>query len=96
MFPTTGGAAGGGNLNTSFPLVREVFNVVTYDRVVNTGDGNFDPDLAGLLVGPTSQLCQDAFTIINYGLALLSSKTANTCGQVDTTTLRTYGSTTGF
>ena len=38
-----------GKLNPAFPntLLREVYNVVAWDRVVNTGDGNFDPVLAG-------------------------------------------------
>jgi len=30
----------GTQMNTIFPIVREVYNVVAYDRVVNTSDGN--------------------------------------------------------
>jgi hypothetical protein len=87
----------GGSLNTSFPLRREVYSVAAYDRVVNTGDGNFDPALANLLVGATSTECRDAITIHNYGFgSLATSPLGHTCGAIDTTNLRGFGPTTGF
>lgn len=74
--PETGTA-----LNENFPIVREVYNVTQYDKVVNTGDGNFDPNLAALLVGPTSTLCQSTFTIRQYGFGTLPSpNTPDACG----------------
>lgn len=40
----------------------DVYNpVVTLDRVVNTGDGQFDPNLTPMLAGTSS--CPDTFTI---------------------------------
>jgi hypothetical protein len=72
---------GSGALNTSFPYTREVYNVVQYDRVVNTADGNFDPVLSGLLVGTSSALCRSTITIRSYGFATLSSPTTtDNCG----------------
>ena len=86
-----------GSLNTAFPVRREVYNVVAYDRVVNTGDGAFDANLAGLLVGTASTVCRDAVTIHNFGFgSLASSPLGHTCGAVDTTNLRAFGATTGF
>jgi hypothetical protein len=74
-------------LNTSFPFVREVYNVLQFDRVVNNGDGQFDANLAGIFVGGNSALCQDAATIVSYGFALLpgvANANFNSCGQVTT------------
>jgi hypothetical protein len=105
MAATTGGtvqAAFNGTvpnatLNASFPVLREVYNVLQYDRVVNTGDGAFDANLAGLFVGINSQLCQDAIQISTYGFASLSSAPlGHHCGDIDTTKLRAFGHTTGF
>ena len=68
-----------------------MYNVVQYDRVVNTGDGQFDATLAGLFVGTNSQLCQDSAEIVAYGFATLStSPLGHTCGAVDATNLRAY------
>jgi phosphate transport system substrate-binding protein len=78
-----------GALNTSFPVTREVYNVVQYDRVVNTGDGKFDSQLAKLLVGTTSTLCRDSLTITGYGFGLLGASTTDTCGST-AATLRAY------
>ncbi len=73
IFPCTGNslcpAAGGGTLNGSFPITREVFNILQYDQVVNTGDGHFDANLAGQFATGNSALCQDTFTITGYGFA---------------------------
>jgi phosphate transport system substrate-binding protein len=71
----------GGVLNTAFPITREVYNVVQYDRVVNIGDGKFDAQLAKLLVGGTSTLCRDSATITAYGFALLGASTTDLCGS---------------
>lgn len=80
-----------GTLNINFPIRHEVYNVVQYDRVVNTGDGTYDPNLAGLFVGTNSQLCQDAAEIVNYGFATLSAAPlGHTCGAVAATNLRAY------
>jgi hypothetical protein len=79
----------GGTLNTSFPINREVYNVLQYDRVVNTGDGHFDAQLAKLFVGGTSTLCRDSATITGYGFGLLSASTTDLCGST-AATLRAY------
>jgi hypothetical protein len=80
---TVGGVAPvvGGLLNTSFPITREVYNVVQFDRVVNTGDGHFDAQLAKLLVGTSSVMCRDTPTITGYGFALLNASTTDLCGS---------------
>jgi hypothetical protein len=71
-----------GNLNTSFPITRDVYNVLPYDRVVNTGDGNFDPALAGIFAGTGSSVCQADLTIQQYGFATIPN-----CGD---TSLRAF------
>jgi hypothetical protein len=105
MATTTGGTAvsptngtfPNETLNTTFPVMREVYNVLQYDRVVNTGDGQFDANLAGLFVGATSQLCADTLTIQSYGFATLgAAPLGHHCGDIDTTHLRAFGPTTGF
>jgi hypothetical protein len=76
----------GTSLNESFPIVREVYNVMPYDAVVNTGDGNFDPALAALFAGSSSLLCSDVFTIKAYGFATLPSpSTPDDCGATSST-----------
>jgi hypothetical protein len=74
-----------GHLNTGFVsgLKREVYNVLTYDRVVNTGDGNFNQALAGIFAGTGSSVCQQGFTIADYGFATISTAggQANNCGD---------------
>jgi phosphate transport system substrate-binding protein len=79
--PFSNGNPATGTLNTNYPITREVFNIVAYDRVVNTGDGNFDPVLSGLLAGTTSRLCSQSFTIRNFGFATLSASTPDLCGS---------------
>jgi len=80
-----------GTLNTGFPLTREVYLVIPYDKAVNTGDGNYDPTMAALIVGSSSTLCHDSLLIAQYGFGLLtSSPLGHTCGAVDTTNLRAY------
>jgi hypothetical protein len=97
--PCVGGAcpASGGSLNTGFPIVREVYNIAQFDHVVNTGDGNFDPALAALLAGSNSALCQDQFTILNYGFGLLPGPTTGVndpCGTTSNPALRAFNPTT--
>jgi hypothetical protein len=76
-------------LNTSFPINREVYNVVQFDRVVNTGDGHFDAQLAKLFVGTSSVMCRDTPTITGYGFGTLSSSTTDLCGST-AASLRAY------
>jgi hypothetical protein len=73
----------GGSLNVNFPIVREVYNVMAYNEVVNsTGDTAFNPTLAGLFAGSGSALCQSSFTIANLGFATLPSpSTPDSCGS---------------
>jgi phosphate transport system substrate-binding protein len=97
--PTVG--AGTGTLNTAFPVKREVYNVLQYDRVVNTnpatGPNPFDANLAGLFVSTSSQLCQDAATVAAFGFGSLNTAPlGHHCGDIDTTLLRAFGPTTGF
>ncbi|HEX4705355.1 MAG TPA: hypothetical protein VH352_24725, partial [Pseudonocardiaceae bacterium] len=82
---------------------REVYNVVLRTSVVNTGtatapSAGFNPTLAALLggglngtsVGANSQLCQDSFTIANFGFAALDGVSSpDTCGAV-TNALRAF------
>jgi hypothetical protein len=75
--PQTGTA-----LNANFPVLREVYNVVLFDHVVNTGDGNFDPTLAGLLAGTGSRLCTSTFTIKSFGFGTLpNANLPDACGS---------------
>ena len=56
----------GGALNTSFPITRSVYSVVSFSRVSNTADPLFD-----LLNGTGSFVCSDQLSILAYGFALL-------------------------
>jgi hypothetical protein len=72
--PTTGSLATSNlAVNPAGTLNREVFNVVAYDRVVNTGDGNFDPVLSGLLNGATSRMCTAGTVIAALGFLRLNT-----------------------
>ena len=70
----------GTTLNAAFPITREVYNIVPFNKVTS-GMTGFDPALAQLLAGPNSNLCQDQFTITGYGFALLGSGTTDLCGS---------------
>lgn len=76
--PTTGGT-----LNTSFPIVREVYNVMSYNAIVNsTGDTSFNAVQSGLFSGTGSAICQSGTTIQVLGFGLLPSpSTADSCGS---------------
>jgi hypothetical protein len=63
--------------------------VTAFDRVTNTGDGNFDPTLAGIMAGTSSFICQDSLEIHSYGFATLSAATTDTCGAT-TASLRAF------
>ncbi|MCW2935242.1 MAG: hypothetical protein JWM19_6204 [Actinomycetia bacterium] len=72
----------------AFPatLLREVYNVVAWDRVVNTGDGNYDSVLASLLVSTTntnatqSLLCGRRSLIASYGFATMTPSSLSPVG----------------
>jgi len=71
----------GSALNASFPVLREVYNVMQFDHVVNTGDGKFDATLAGLFAGSTSKLCASPITIKSYGFGTLpNANLPDACG----------------
>jgi hypothetical protein len=77
------------NQATCFPVTRQVYNVVSFDRVVDTGDGNYNPVLAGLFANPSSSLCQSSFTISELGFGNLPSSVGSTfadlCGSTTPT-----------
>ncbi|GAA3269149.1 substrate-binding domain-containing protein [Dactylosporangium vinaceum] len=76
-FPT----AETGNLNTSFIIRREVYNVVEWKKV-NVGNADFDAQLYSVF-GPGQGLCSKSTVILNYGFGLLnSSPLGHTCGQI--------------
>ncbi len=74
--PFSNGNAATGALNTSFPITRDVYNVVSFARVTNPSD-----PLYGLLnnANPAGAfVCSDASQILSYGFALVPS----ICGEV--------------
>jgi hypothetical protein len=74
--PFSNGNPATGALNTSFPITRDVYNVVSYARVTNPSD-----PLYGLLnnANPAGAfVCSDASQILSYGFALVPS----ICGEV--------------
>jgi hypothetical protein len=76
-----------GELNTNFPFVREVYNIVQYAEV-ETGSSTYNQALASMFVGTTSSLCQDLPTIVDYGFAPLPSTNPNLpdqCGSIAST-----------
>jgi phosphate transport system substrate-binding protein len=76
-------------LNTAYPITREVYNVVLRSKIVNGGAG-FDQRLANLLVGTNSAICTDGFTISNFGFAALTNAPlGHTCGAT-TADLRAF------
>jgi phosphate transport system substrate-binding protein len=67
-----------GNLNASYPITREVFNVVKYASVVGAAA---DPTLVALLVGTGSAVCTQGVVIRRFGFATLNGTTSvHTCG----------------
>jgi hypothetical protein len=78
-----------GKLNTAFPFIREVFDVMQYGAVVSgagiTGQ-TFDPVLSGLFATTGSALCQNTFLIQKYGFAVLPTSGGPTPDQCGATT----------
>ena len=80
------------SMNSSFPINREVYNVVEGCRVTSTAPLPFtgatcslDSNLTSMLVTNNSSLCQDALTILNYGFALLPvASQPDSCGSIAT------------
>ena len=71
--PTVAGPA----LNPNFPILREVYNVVSFAAV--TGG---DPELQSLLSGTGSRLCTSTFTIKHFGFGTLpNANLPDTCGS---------------
>jgi hypothetical protein len=70
--PFVGGVISGG-LNTSFPITRNVYNVVSLARVTNASD-----PLNFLLDGSGSAVCSQKTTIKSYGFATIGA----TCGEI--------------
>jgi phosphate transport system substrate-binding protein len=89
----------GTKLNTAFPFIREVFNVMQYGAVVNGGVAGvtFDPVLSGFFATTSSALCQNTFMINNFGFAVLPTTggpTPDQCGAT-TSSLRVQETNTG-
>ncbi len=90
--PTTGGTPG--TLNTSFLILRDVYEVAPYNHLSVSGATNADPALTQLLVSvpgtSTSLLCQQKLLIQHYGFGVITA-TNNApnpgviCGQVVST-----------
>jgi hypothetical protein len=64
---------GTGKLNTSFPVTRDVYSVVSLARLQNTSD-----PLHSLLDGTSSTICQDAAQISAYGFGTIGAA----CGEI--------------
>lgn len=69
-------AGGGIELNSSFPITRLVFNVVSTARL--TGSSAADIQLQQAFVGTGSQVCAAASTIRQYGFGTIGSLCGNT------------------
>jgi ABC-type phosphate transport system substrate-binding protein len=68
----------GNNLNASFPITREVFNILPYAKVVGAGA---DPNLVNIFVGAGSVTCGSDTVIHRFGFASIDGTTsAHTCG----------------
>lgn len=76
-FVTAGTPSSG--LNTAFPILRYVYDVVKLSRLTASGD-----PIGPLLSGTGSSVCRDRSIITSYGFALMSASVLNgfTCGQV--------------
>jgi hypothetical protein len=70
-----------GVLNVNFPIVREVFNVMSWNAVTS-GQSGFNATQAGLFASANSSLCQSSTTIQVLGFGLLPSpSTSDSCGS---------------
>lgn len=71
-----------GALNASYPIKREVYNVVSYARITSTATA--DKQFVSVFSGSTSSICGNAVNILSYGFGLLNSAPlGHTCGQID-------------
>jgi hypothetical protein len=79
-FVTAGTPSSG--LNTSFPILRNVYDVVKLSRLTNAND-----PIDTLFNGVGSTICHQHSIIQSYGFALMSSTVFNdlTCGTISTT-----------
>ena len=78
-FVTAGVPSSG--LNTAFPILRYVYDVVKLSRLTAAGD-----PIGPLLSGAASPVCQQKAAITSYGFALMSATVLSgfTCGQIVT------------
>jgi hypothetical protein len=67
-----------GSLNASFPLARNVYNVVATSRLSGTSDS--DKLLQSTFVGSSSKVCSASSTITDYGFGAIDN-----CGATTTT-----------
>lgn len=81
--PLTGTSPGTGSLNASYPIKREVYNIVSYSRV--TSSATADKPFVSLFSGATSGICRQTGTLLNFGFGTLATAPlGHTCGQVAT------------
>jgi hypothetical protein len=72
---------GTGKLNTAYPIIREVYNIVSFARV--TSNAPADAQFVAIFNGAGSTVCSQSITIQQFGFALLNSAPlGHTCGQV--------------
>jgi hypothetical protein len=78
-FNTAGTPSSG--LNTNFPVLRNVYNVVKLSRLTTAGD-----PIDALFNGVGSTICKQRAIITSFGFALMSSTVFNglTCGTIQT------------
>jgi hypothetical protein len=78
-FVTAGSPTSG--LNTSFPILRDVYDVVKLSRLTTAGD-----PIDTLFNGLGSTICKQKPIITSYGFALMSASVFNglTCGAIST------------
>jgi phosphate transport system substrate-binding protein len=72
-----------GTLNVSYPVRREVYNVMSFARITSTAAA--DAQFVATFNGSASLQCTNTGTILTYGFALLNSAPlGHTCGQIAT------------
>jgi ABC-type phosphate transport system substrate-binding protein len=72
---------GAGKLNTAYPVIREVYNIVSFARVTSSAPA--DAQFVAIFNGAGSTVCGQSLTIQQFGFALLNSAPlGHTCGQV--------------
>ena len=78
-FVTAGSPSSG--LNTSFPILRNVYDVVKLSRLTTAGD-----PIDTLFNGVGSTICKQRSIITSFGFALMGATVFNglTCGQIST------------